>query len=52
MELLTRKQVAELLKVSEPTVDSWRKKGLIVAIKIERVVRFKRSDIEELFNHD
>lgn len=29
MELLTRRQVAQLLKVCPGTVDNWRKRGLL-----------------------
>jgi len=44
-ELLTRKQVAKILKVSLVTLDKWRKEGKIKYIGIGSPVRFKYSDV-------
>ena len=45
-ELLTTKQVSELLHVSDATVDNLRKAGKLLAIQIGRQWRFKREDID------
>ncbi|OKL40280.1 helix-turn-helix domain-containing protein [Pontibacter flavimaris] len=45
-EYLTRQEVAELFKVSLPTVHSWTNKGLIKSYKIANKTRFKRSEVE------
>ncbi len=47
-EFLTRKEVAEKLRVSYPTLKRWRDKSLIHSYKIGYIVRYKQSDIEEL----
>jgi len=46
-ELLTRKEVAKLLRVSLPTLHDWTKRGVIKAYRIEGKVYYKRSEIEE-----
>jgi excisionase family DNA binding protein len=46
-DLLTRKQAANLLGVSLPTLNEWSKKGLIIGYRIATRVRYKRSDIEK-----
>ena len=46
-QLLTRKEVAEMFKVSYPTLKSWRDRGLITAHKIGKTVRFKLEDVQE-----
>ncbi len=47
-EFLTRKEVSEKLRVSYPTLKRWRDKNLISCYKIGFIVRYKRSDIEQL----
>lgn len=45
-EYLTKSEIAKLLRVSEPTIDRWRKEGM-PAIKTKRKVLFKQSDVEQ-----
>lgn len=47
-ELLTTAEVADLLRVTRQTLTRWRKDGKLPAVKIGRLVRFKRSDVEAL----
>lgn len=44
---LTRKEVAQLFKVSTATVDIYAKKGYIKPLGIGRRVLFRASDIED-----
>lgn len=44
--LLTAENVADLFMVSPMTIRSWAKNGVIPAMKIGRLWRFRRSDIE------
>lgn len=44
-ELLTRQEVAALLHLSLPTLDSYIRKQLIVAYRIGNRILFKRDDI-------
>ncbi|MFL0171103.1 helix-turn-helix domain-containing protein [Tenacibaculum maritimum] len=46
-KLLTRKQTAEILSVSLPTIWSWGKKGIIKAYRIGNKIRFKESEVME-----
>lgn len=43
-DLLTKREIAKYLKVSEPTIDRWRKEGL-PSIKTNRLVRFDRAEV-------
>ena len=45
-EFLTRKQTAELLSISLPTLSEWTKKGLVTGYRISCRVRYKRSEVE------
>lgn len=48
MELITRAQAAELLTVSEDTIDRLVKAGKLPAYKISpKITRFSREDVEE-----
>lgn len=48
MELITRAQAAELLTVSEDTIDRLVKSGQLPAYKISpKITRFDRADVEE-----
>ena len=48
MELITRAEAAEILTVSEDTIDRLVKKGQLPAYKITpKVTRFDRADVEE-----
>ena len=44
-ELLTRKQVCELLNITAPTLHVWTKEGRVTAYHINTRVRFKRSEV-------
>ena len=44
-EYITREQVSELLQISLPTVDSWTKKGKLIAYRIECTKRYKKSEV-------
>lgn len=48
-EYLTKEEIAKLLKVSEPTVDRWRKEGM-PSIKVSRKVLFDKSKVMEWLN--
>lgn len=45
-EYSTKKEIAQFLKVSESTVDRWRKEGL-PCIKVQRKVLFKKEEVEK-----
>ena len=46
-EYLTRKETAEMLNVSLPTLHSYVKKGYLPAHRVgEKTVRFKKEDVE------
>lgn len=47
-ELLARKEVCSQLNVSYPTLERWRKKGLITAYSVGAKVRYMRSEVETL----
>jgi excisionase family DNA binding protein len=48
-ELLTKREVAELLRVSEVTVARWLKQGRLPAYRVgPRAVRVRREDVERL----
>jgi len=46
----TIKEVAELLKVSDGGVRKWLKTGKLKGIKLGRIWRIKKSDLEEYIN--
>jgi excisionase family DNA binding protein len=46
-EYLTRKEVCQLLQVSEVTLNKWTKTGIVTGYRIKSRVRYKRSEIEE-----
>ncbi len=49
LELLTMREVAELLKVSEVTVARWLKQGRLPAYRVgPRAVRVRREDVEQM----
>lgn len=49
LELLTMREVAELLKVSEVTVARWLKQGRLPAFRVgPRAVRVRREDVEQM----
>lgn len=44
-EFITRKQTAEILGVSLPTLNEWTKTGIVTASRIGTRVRYKRTDV-------
>jgi hypothetical protein len=46
VEFLTRKQTAERLKVSLPTLHQWSKTGVVKGYRISGRVRYKSQEIE------
>lgn len=51
-ELLTMKQVCELLKCHPNTLRQWDKKGILKAVRfgIKKIRRYKKEDISKLIN--
>jgi len=47
LELLTRKEVAEILSVSLVSLNEWTKRGLIPSYRIGSRIRYKKIDIIE-----
>lgn len=47
-ELMTRKEVSELLKKDYSTLFRWNKKGILISTCIDGSVFYYRSDIEKL----
>lgn len=45
-EFITRKQTAQILRVSLPTVNDWTKTGKIKGYRIGSRIRYKRNEIE------
>lgn len=44
-KLLTAKQVSELLEVKVSTVYDWVSRGVIPYVKLNRLIRFKKTDV-------
>lgn len=44
-QLLTRKQVCELLNITPPTLHEWTKNGTVTAYKVGTRVRYKYNDV-------
>jgi len=51
-DYLTAKQVAKYLQVKPLTVYQWARKNRIPAIKIGRIWRFKKEDIDNFLKKD
>ncbi len=45
MVLLTKKEAAKFLRVSERTIDRFRAEKLITTIKVRGVIRFRQEDL-------
>jgi excisionase family DNA binding protein len=45
IDLMTKEEVAELLRVNPRTVERWAKDGELPAVKLKRTVRFHRRDV-------
>jgi excisionase family DNA binding protein len=48
-DLMTRKEVAALFRISTPTVARYVKAGIIPAYMVGTRMRFKRSEVEKAF---
>jgi excisionase family DNA binding protein len=49
-EYLTKKELSQLLRVHETTVDRWRKEGMPF-IKVTKKVLFDKVKVQEWLNH-
>ena len=45
-KLMTKKQVADLFGISERTLDRWRHDGIIDAIRVGSIVRFREEAVD------
>ena len=45
--LLTKNEVADLLRVSDRTVDRLRKEGFLKCVKLRQCVRFHPDDVQK-----
>jgi excisionase family DNA binding protein len=50
MKLLTVKEVAEILKVSNQTVYNWTSKGELIPIKVGGAVRIKEQELNRFID--
>lgn len=50
-ELLTTDEVCDLLSISRVTVWHWEKKGILRSTRLGNLKRFRRADIDDLFNN-
>jgi excisionase family DNA binding protein len=50
-ELITRRETAEILRVSLPTLGHWTKSGLLKSYKIASRVRYNRNEVLQMFNN-
>ena len=48
--LLTVQEAAEYLKVSKDTIYHWTFKGMLPVVKLGRLSRYRRSDLDEFIN--
>lgn len=48
--LFTRKQAASILKVTEQTIDNYRKKGKLASLVVGGNIRFRKADIMNLLS--
>lgn len=46
-QLLTERELAELLNVSYWTIRKWKKEGQLVYLKFDQAVRFRLSDVQD-----
>jgi len=45
-EYLTRKELSKLFKVTLPTISDWSNKGILKPYRLGKLVRFKRSEVD------
>lgn len=48
--LLTTKDICNLFKVTRQSIALWRKMGKIRAVRVNKAVRYRQSEINELLN--
>ncbi len=48
--LLTKKDLSRLMKCSERTLDRLRRDGVLRSFQVNRIVRFRWSDVQEFFS--
>lgn len=46
-EYLTRKEVADILKVSLVTLTDWNKKGILKPYRLGNLIRYKTNEIDQ-----
>ena len=46
-EYLTRKEVAQILKVSLVTLTDWNKKGVLKPYRLGNLIRYKRVELDQ-----
>ena len=51
-DLITKKELMQLLKLSERTIDNWREKGTVASTKIGGCIFFFVSDINRILNEN
>lgn len=49
-EILTKKEVQELLQVTSQTLIDWNKSGYLRHVKVGKNVRYRKIDIDALIN--
>ena len=47
-KFLTRKDIAKLFGISNPTIQDWSRKGILKAYKVANRVYFKADEIEQV----
>lgn len=45
-EYLTRKEIADILKISLVTLSDWNRKKILKPYRLGKLIRYKRSDID------
>jgi excisionase family DNA binding protein len=51
-KLLTRREAAQYLRVSERTIDRYRRAKLIRTVKVWGIVRLRREDLDNLLQQN
>jgi excisionase family DNA binding protein len=50
--LIDKKQTGKYLKASVPSIDRWRAKGLLRAVKLGGLVRFRFQDVRDFVDRN
>lgn len=48
VETMTTEEVADLLKVTQPTVYRWVRDGQLSALRVGRTLRFDKAEVERM----